>query len=387
MMNKIIAVGTTTQNNKWVNGQSMMFQLFVDHLPQHRIKPVIVDFGLSISKNSNQTRVSGKASLVKVLDNITVVAKFVKALALHPKAPVYINTSQTSVGFMRDFVLINLASRAGRKIIAHQFGANYEQYYSEQTPARQKLINKTLLKTARVIVEGDFTKEQFSFLPGYEDKVAIVPNGLPEKIDSSSILPKQISAKEPVEMFYISNMIESKGFWDVLKAFEILVDERKRNVKIAFSGKFYGATEDKTYQTPEDAKKAFLDRTEKYRKSGLLTYHANGLYGSDKAEAFIKANFFLLPSYYINEGQPASVLEALAYGCVPITTRYRVIPMMVNEQNGAFVNPQSPIEIADAVEMFMDNPQKYQQHSEAAIRDYKEKFTAERYIEKLLTYF
>jgi hypothetical protein len=124
MMIKMIAVGTTTQNNKWVNGQSMMFQLFVDHLPQHQIEPVIVDFGLSISKNSNQTRVSGKASMVKVVDNITVIAKFVKALALNPKAPVYINTSQTSVGFMRDFVLINLASRAGLKVIAHQFGAN-----------------------------------------------------------------------------------------------------------------------------------------------------------------------------------------------------------------------------------------------------------------------
>ncbi len=41
MKNKIIAVGTTTQNNKLVNGQSMMFQLIVDNLQDKGIDVII----------------------------------------------------------------------------------------------------------------------------------------------------------------------------------------------------------------------------------------------------------------------------------------------------------------------------------------------------------
>ena len=106
-MKKIIAIGTTTQNDKWVNGQSMMFQLLVDKLSERNIKPIIVDFGLSLSKKTLTSRVSGKFTLTKLVDNIIVLFTFFKQLFLNPKTPIYINTSQTKVGFLRDYIVIN----------------------------------------------------------------------------------------------------------------------------------------------------------------------------------------------------------------------------------------------------------------------------------------
>ena len=381
---EIIVIGTSTQNNKWVNGQSMMFQLLVDEMQKKKFTPVIVDFGLSISKNSNNRRVSGNFSFIKVLDNIIVLLKFFKEILFHPNAPIYLNTSQTKVGFIRDYIMINTASFFKRKIIAHQFGANYTRYYSEQSPRNKERIKSTLQKTYKVVVEGDYTKEQFSFLPNYQEKVISVPNGLPEKIDLSKIKAKEIIPGRTVKMLYLSNMIESKGFWDVLEAFRILVNIKKRDVAITFAGKFFGDTEDTKFQNPDNAHKAFLKFVDDHQLKSKFTYCADGLYGKEKSEAFLDANFFLLPSYYINEGQPASVLEALAYGCVPITTKYRLIPMMVTEENGAFVNPKSPQEIADTIERFILDPSRYHQHSAAAINDYYHKFTAEKYIEKLI---
>lgn len=381
---EIIAIGTTTQNNKMVNGQSMMFQLLVDEMKKVNFTPIIVDFGLSFSEKSNNTRVSGKFSYTKMIDNALVLIKFYKAILFHSNAPIYLNTSQSKVGFIRDYIIINSAAFFKRKIIAHQFGANYTRYYAEQSAENKERIRSTLQKTYKVVVEGDFTKEQFSFLPNYREKVISIPNGLPEKIDISKISPKKILLNEPVKMLYLSNMIESKGFWDVLEAFRILVVEKNQNVTIVFAGKFFGDTEDTKFINPEDAKKAFLNFIESHNLKDRVTYCGNGLYGKEKAEAFLNANFFLLPSYYINEGQPASVLEALAYGCVPITTKHRLIPMMVTDENGAFVNPKSPHEIADKVEFFINNPEKYNQHSQAAIQDYNHKFTAEKYISQII---
>ena len=74
-----------------------------------------------------------------------------------------------------------------------------------------------------------------------------------------------------------------------------------------------------------------------------------------KAHEFSKAHVFLLPSYYIFEGQPTAILEALSYGCVPIVTHYRLIPDMVDETCGAFVSKKSPEEIADVIENFIKN--------------------------------
>ncbi len=381
---EFIAIGTTTQNNKMVNGQSMMFQLLVDEIQNQNFKPIIVDFGLSFAKNSNDSRVSGSFSIIKLIDNVAVLGRFYKVLLKYPKAPIYINTSQSTVGFIRDYIIINSASFFNRKIIAHQFGANYTRFYSEQSLQNKERIKATLQKTFKIVVEGDFTKEQFSFLPNYKEKVISIPNGLPEKIDISKISAKQIVNGKPVKMLYLSNMIESKGFWDVLEAFRVLVNDKKEDVTITFSGKFFGDTEDTKFQKPEDAKVAFLKFIDTHNLGERFTYWPNGLYGKEKSEAFLDAHFFLLPSYYINEGQPASVLEALAYGCVPVTTKYRVIPMMVTEENGAFVNPKSPDEIAGVVQSFINNPEKYHQHSIAAIKDYNDKFTAEKYIEKLI---
>lgn len=382
-MKKIIAIGTTTQNDKWVNGQSMMFQLLVDKLSERNIKPIIVDFGLSLSKKTLTSRVSGKFTLTKLVDNIIVLFTFFKQLFLNPKTPIYINTSQTKVGFLRDYIVINSSKFFNRKVTVHQFGANYENFFSQQSPSVKNKIKVTLEKADHIIVEGDFTKEQFSFIENYKQKVVSITNGLPEKVDSSKIFAKTITGCQPVHLLYLSNMIESKGYWDVVEAINILVNERNFKINAVFTGKFLGDISDEKFKNPLEAKKAFLDYIIKNNLSDFVSFNEKGLYKKEKSAAFLRAHFFLLPTYYTNEGQPVSVLEALAYGCVPIVTKYRVIPTMVNEENGSFVNPKSPVEIADTIEKYIRNTTVYHLKSQRAINDYLEKFTAEKYVDHI----
>ena len=192
MIKKLIMVGTTTQNNKLVNGQSMMFQLLVDHLRKMNVETVIVDFGKSIDANFHQDRVSGKFQLIKLIDNLILLFRMFFVLSKNSHTEVYINTSQSKVGFIRDYLFIRMAKFFNRKVIAHQFGANYTNFYNSQTPSFQKKINSTLDKTDYLIVEGNYAKKQFSFMKNFEKKVVAIPNGLPEKINHSSIVVKEI---------------------------------------------------------------------------------------------------------------------------------------------------------------------------------------------------
>ena len=134
------------------------------------------------------------------------------------------------------------------------------------------------------------------------------------------------------------------------------------------------------------AKKSFFEYVKKNNLTEKITYF-EGLYGNEKSVAFRNSHFFLLPSYYINEGQPVSVLESLAYGCVPIVTRYRLIPTMVNEENGFFVEPKSPIQIVECILEIIDNPMKYHDYSQAGINYYLDNFTQDKYVNKLINLF
>ena len=385
MLNKIIAVGPTTQNNKVVNGQSMMFQLFVDQLNFRNLKVIVVDIGKSIV-NNNANRVSGKFSVVKVCDYCFILIKFFCVLLLNSRQTVYLTTAQSKVGFVRDYFIIHLAKLFKNKIIAHQFGANYAGFYNSQTPFIQKKIRNTLNTVNKIIVEGDFTKEQFKFIPDYKTKVYSLPNGLPEKIDSSKINAKELLPDQPIRLIYLSNLIETKGFWDVLEAVKTLVNIEKIDVEAIFSGKFLDSVDDTKFRNAQEARKAFFMYIEDNNLQNHLVY-LEGLYGMEKAKQFMKSNFFLLPSYYINEGQPVSVLEALAYGCVPIVTDYRLISSMVNNDNGFFVSPKSPNEIVKIIKDLSKNPRLYKQYSQSAINYYLENFTAEKYTEKLIRLF
>lgn len=386
MISKLIMVGCTTQNNKVVNGQSMMFQLFVDKLQERNIKTVIIDFGKSVDADFANKRISGKFSYIKLIDNFFLVFRYFFVLISNSGVPVYINTSQSKAGFLRDYLFINLAKFFGHKVIAHQFGANYDKFYDSQHSSLRQKIRDTFDKTDKLIVEGEYTKNHFQFLTNYKEKVTVIPNGLPENVDSKTITAKEIVAYQPVKIIYLSNLIESKGYWDVLKAFNILVNRDHRNVEVIFSGRFLGDVEDEIFGSAEKAKESFFTYIKENKLSDKVQYF-EGLYGENKAKAFREAHFFILPSYYINEGQPVSILESLAYGCVPIVTKHRLIPDMVNEENGFFVNPKSPEEIAKIINHTMNHPLEYSKYSANGIIFYLDNFTADKYFDQLIHLF
>ena len=95
--------------------------------------------------------------------------------------------------------------------------------------------------------------------------------------------------------------------------------------------------------------------------------------------------FFLLPTSYFYEAQPISIIEAMAFGLVVVTTPHRTIPEMVKGGRIAeLTSLDQPGEIADAVESHLRDPGKFAAMSRASIKRYRKTFTREQHLDRLV---
>jgi glycosyltransferase involved in cell wall biosynthesis len=134
----------------------------------------------------------------------------------------------------------------------------------------------------------------------------------------------------------MSNLIPKKGYNDLADAFQLLNDEYKQKIQIDFAGAF-DSEQDKTF---------FLNKISKHKQ---IKYH--GIVNDEaKRLLFSKANVFCLPTSYF-EGQPISILEAYASGCVVVTTpQSGILDIFEPEVNGFLIEPESPESIKHALE-------------------------------------
>lgn len=378
-MGKILAIGLkTNQKLNIFSGQAMMFDALVDFLLANNFAVGVIDL------TSKYTNIQvGKFSLKRAIEYLTIIIGSIGKFVEYRGGLLYITTAQTKAGFLRDFVFVHFAWLFGYRILMQQFGSNFESFYSGLSPLFKYLVRSTFNKADLIVVEGELTKHQFSMLDDYFNHVVAVTNGLPEKNLLSSDKGKTYRADQPFNLIYLSYMIESKGYWDVLKAVKILVHEHKKNVHCVFAGAFKHSVDAVLHDSELIAEKAFHQYVSENALQGNVTYCA-GLMGEAKARAFLKANVFLLPSYFKFEGQPVSVLEAMAYGAVPIVTNYRMIPNMVTHDVGLFVEAKSPGQIAEKVLYLMEHPDVYASYSQAAVDRFVANFTLDKYSENML---
>jgi glycosyltransferase involved in cell wall biosynthesis len=182
-----------------------------------------------------------------------------------------------------------------------------------------------------------------------EAKRFTVPNTIEEGVRCTRA---EVEAKQerrnrnqhPLHLLFLSNMILSKGYLDVLHAVRIL-RERGTPVRCTFAGRW-----------ASDADHAAFD--EIVRSAGLadtVFHHGAVRDQSIIRRLYLDADIFLLPTYYPTEAQPLTIIEAINAGTPVITTRHAGIPDIVrNGEEALYVPPRHPEAIADAVEQLQE---------------------------------
>ena len=365
------------RSEKAVTGVALAFDLLVEGVRSRAIPHQIVDAtrGATVSK-------SGTFSISRAIDTLCVVGLVWWKLM---RCKIYYATMSTSsVGFIRDYLTVGFAKLLGRRIVLHLHGGGFEEFYTSQKPWFQWLIRSNLRRTDSIVALGELLKEQFFCVGEFvKPKLVVIPNGLTLGVEEPSAESKVFSDGQRVELLYLSSLMPSKGFFDVLQAMEILKSQSSVRYHLNLCGSFVDAKTETAIAVNDEASLGAYIET--YGLLDYVTYHGQ-IRGEEKDKQFVRANVFLLPTSYPWEGQPLSIIEALAFSIPVISCCHKGIPELVKDgETGLFVKPEAPDSIASAVIEMTADLNRYSKMSHAAREHYEANFRRDVHLKRLIS--
>lgn len=359
-----------------VTGVALAFDLLIEGAEGRGIPLRVVDAtrGVAVSK-------SGTFSMRRAFDTLCVVVLVWWHLL---RCQIYYATMSTSnVGFIRDYLTVGFAKLLGRRTVLHLHGGGFKDFYINGKPWLQRMIRANLRRTDTIVVLGELLKEQFECVGHFvKPKLKVVPNGLTLGVDEPVAVIKALPKGGRLQLLYLSSLMPSKGFFDVLQAVQLLDAHQPGRYHLNLCGSFVDAKTETAVEVFDVASlKAYIERHE---LDDSVTYHGQVL-GAEKQRQFEQAHVFILPTSYSWEGQPLSIIEALAFAIPVVSCYHKGIPELIeSERSGIFVEPQEPQAIADVVIRLAANAEKYESMSHSARVHYEDHFKREVHLEKLI---
>ena len=310
--------------------------------------------------------------------------RFVLNIVSDPKI-IYLPAARSILGFFRSALLIFLAKIFNHKLILHFHCGDYNDFISERGMIFRKFIIYTFKIVDYAIILGNSILQNFSLIFNEKTKIEIIPNGI-RKID---LIPTDLIKKEScLKIVFMSNLIESKGYLDLLEAINILVGIYKfKRVECKFCGSFLTSNDDKRFSNIYDAKKYFFDFIVKNNLQENVSFIGN-VTGEMKTRILNESDIFVLPTYYNAEAQPISILEAMSLGKIIISTNHRAIPdMIIHNFSGIIVNSHSPDEIAKSIYEINTDRNKQKALEFNSLNHFENNFSYYSFQEKILNVF
>ncbi len=357
-------------------GQSISFRMLLDELEKTR--ELVIPVNIAIPESADQSRLAGL--MIRTL-NFFQLTLTVFPIFYRYDCRVYLTISQAIPGFMRDYMIFMLAKWFKHPVVAHLKGGNYDGFYYRHNRIIRWMIRKMLRNAETLIVLSKRLSRMYWFDLSLGDRVVVVENGLPFHKEPSSAKETPI---DRIEVLFLSNLIESKGYLDLLDAIAMCKNHNPP-VHVHYAGNFQQSTDDILVKSVSHAKSMFENKVRDLEIEDRVTYH-NVVIGDEKMNLLERCHMLVLPTRYINEGQPVSIIEALGFGMPIIASDYRAIDdMVIDKQTGVLMRVTKASDIAKAI-LYVSDPSHYQQMSQACLDLFNEKFTREAHLERLTKY-
>lgn len=302
-----------------ITGQSIANEMILEGLKEiYEVDYIDTNFYKELTDKTKQ----GKFDFNKIKITLKNCFSDCKKILETKYDVVYMTPGGTYLGFMRFAHYMICSFFKKRKVVLHIHNGCFRRMYDSQNTLKRKSLDMLLRKVNRVIVLGESLKSLFEgIIP--KDKICVCENGVQD-----DVVATENEIKEKIERYnkdtkkrvlYLSNLMEEKGILDLLKA-----SEKFNGDEIEFN--LAGAIE-------PSIKEKIKDYLRKYPNK--IKYHGM-VRGEQKKKLLLENYIFILPTYYSNEGQPISILEAYATGCAVITdeTIGGIKDIFENEING-----------------------------------------------------
>ena len=295
------------------------------------------EFQLITLDSSSKYRSPNDTSLIKRvligLFDLIKLRRQVRIILNNEKFCIAHVTTSGNIGSFRDIVIGNLLNRNKCKTILHC------HYGCLSKDINNKLILGYFLRKALKIYNQIWVLDKNSYKtlinrPKFKNKVFLTPNPIVVQ-DNIDFTPKKYS-----NIVFIGNLIPEKGIYELLRA--VL----KCDIRLDIAGP---AKQNVLNQIADIAGQEFGRK---------IFYH--GKLPNDQAMAILRrADILALPSYYNFEAFPISILEAMSFAKLVISTNRAAIPDILTDMDGnscgIIVKEKSVDEIVNAINFCQQN--------------------------------
>ncbi|MGP7818704.1 glycosyltransferase family 4 protein [Niallia sp. 01092] len=361
-MKKIAVIGPLPPP---IHGESLAIQSIIESEKLNQefiIKP--------INTNRKMIKNPGGFAIGKVMQDIAIILRI---LFINTDIG-YISISQTKLGLLRDLVIIYLLNIKKVKIITHLHG-NSLGITIENLSKFWKRIVKYVFKRINIgIVLGQSLSHNYQ---GLVQDLRVVQNGVSEEFLLNEQIEKAIelkSKKDFVQIVYLSNLIESKGFLLLAKSCVELIKEGLP-IRLVLAGAIHN----------KDSYDELIELINKQNCKEEITYLGT-VFGKEKQQLLLDSDLMVLPTKYKTEGQPLSIIEGMAAALPIISTKVGCIEDMINE-NGILLEDPTVDSLKKAIRSLVKDPEIRKDYSIESRRLYKKEYTLKKHINKMESIF
>jgi glycosyltransferase involved in cell wall biosynthesis len=289
------------------------------------------------------------------------IAAWVRYVALLLRGRVALAHVHVSTGmsFWRKLLFVCPALLAGVPAILHLHGADFEEFHRDGSALRKWVMRWLFDRVAAIIVLSASWQQ---WARRISRNPLIVPIYNPVVMPPAS----DASLREPSSILFLGQLGRRKGCYDLLEATALLVAKHPR-IKVRMAG-----------DGEVEKVKTAVERLGLREHVEVLEWVS----GPRKSALLDSASVYALPSYC--EALPMSVLEAMAAGLPVICTPVGGIPEAVTHGlEGVVVAPGNIAALADALDMFLENPEIRQRMGRAARLKIESGFSAARVLPQI----
>lgn len=371
----VIAVGPLPPP---LSGGSIAFREVCDDLGHYGVRCRVIN----ISPAQASAIVGRRFMAARLRAWLGALVTLHRELAAAPGSTLYLLLGQARSSFARDLLCVGIGRLHGARIVGHVHGGCYDRLHDEAGPILKLTIRAMVRRLDSIIVLGEDLRGMFSFEPTARDRVTVVPNGLPSDGWTASA-PRELALNEPLNLLFLSNLIETKGYLDLVAA-AALLRVRGIAVHVHLAGEFRQSPDDERVRSAEHALELLNETISRLGVDDAVTWY--GTVEADEKRALLeRCDMLVLPTRYRFEGQPIAIIEALAAGIPVVSTRYRAIPDLVQDRvTGVLVDDPTAEKLSDAI-AWLAQPAIYRRASKAALESARESLAPTRFLERMRT--
>lgn len=341
-----------------VHGSAMVSQYIKDsRLIQESFETDFVN--LSTSRKQEEI---GKRSPMKLFRFVYAYFQVFYKLVLHRYDICYLAITCHGIGFLKDAPFVLLCKSLGRRVIIHQHNKGMSRYVGYKL--FRWLLKQVYEDTNVILLSWKLYPDVARIVK--KEQVRICPNGIPALSDEEvNIKPHSIP-----RIFFLSNLVESKGVYVLLDACKMLMEKG-----VAFICHLVGA------ESKEISRNTLEEEIRHRGLVGMVQYYGPQ-YGKDKERFFLEADIFVQPTF--EDCFPLTIIEAMQYSLPVVATSEGAIPdMVVHGETGYVCEPRNVSQLTEYLIKLLNDSELRQQMGKNGCCRYKEMFTLEAFERNL----